>query len=150
MAYAGFWIRVVAYIIDGVILSVVGWIIALVLGVGAMYDAGGMTEEQAMQMMESAGRTILYMEIISIVIFLAYFAVLESSSKQATLGKMAVGIRVTDANGQRLTFARALGRTAAKIISSIILGIGFLMVAFTEKKQGLHDKMAGTLVMKKG
>ena len=77
-----------------------------------------------------------------------YFALMESSSKQATLGKMALGIRVTDVNGNRIGFGRATGRHFAKILSGLILGIGFLMAAFTEKKQALHDMIAGTLVVK--
>ena len=74
---------------------------------------------------------------------------MESSSKQATLGKMVLGIVVTDAGGNRISFGRALGRNLAKIISDIILFIGHFMVAFTEKKQGLHDLIAGTLVVVK-
>jgi uncharacterized RDD family membrane protein YckC len=74
---------------------------------------------------------------------------MESSARQATLGKMAVGIKVTDEAGARISFGRAVGRYFGKFVSTIILLIGFLMVAFTEKKQGLHDKLAGTLVVKK-
>ena len=77
-----------------------------------------------------------------------YFAVLESSSWQGTPGKKAFGMGVTDLDGNRISFGRATGRYFAKIISGIILGIGFLMVAFTERKQGLHDMLAGTLVYK--
>jgi uncharacterized RDD family membrane protein YckC len=73
---------------------------------------------------------------------------MESSPKQGTLGKMALGIVVTDMDSRRISFGRATGRYFAKILSGLILGIGFLMVAFTEKKQGLHDILAGTLVVK--
>lgn len=73
---------------------------------------------------------------------------MESSAKQATLGKMALGIVVTDLEGARIGFGRATGRYFAKILSGLILGIGFLMAAFTERKQGLHDIIAGTLVVK--
>ena len=78
-----------------------------------------------------------------------YFAAFESSPKQATPGKMALGIKVTDLNGRRIGFGKATGRYFGKILSFIILGIGFIMIAFTEKKQGLHDKMAGCLVVNK-
>jgi uncharacterized RDD family membrane protein YckC len=71
---------------------------------------------------------------------------MESSSYQATLGKMIFGMKVTDLYGNRISFARATGRHFAKILSGMILGIGFIMVAFTERKQGLHDLLAGTLV----
>ena len=77
-----------------------------------------------------------------------YEAVMLSSEKQATLGKMVVGIRDYSLAGRRITFARASGRHFAKWISALLLGIGFLMAAFTEKKQALHDMMAETLVVK--
>ena len=78
-----------------------------------------------------------------------YYALLESSAWQATLGKKALGLEVTDMQGARISFGRATGRFFAKIISSIILCIGFIMIGFTEKKQGLHDMIAGTLVIRK-
>ena len=72
---------------------------------------------------------------------------MEASSKKATLGKMALGLIVTDVNGVRLSFGRASGRYFGKILSGLILNIGFIMAAFTEKKQALHDILAGTLVL---
>ena len=75
-----------------------------------------------------------------------YSAMMESSSRQATVGKMAFGMKVTDLQGQRLSFGLATGRHFAKILSGLILCIGFIMVGFTEKKQGLHDMIVGTLV----
>ena len=78
-----------------------------------------------------------------------YFTLLESSSWQATLGKKALGLYVTDERWQRLSFGRANGRYWSKLISVLVLGIGFLMVGFTERKQGLHDKIAGTLVSRR-
>ena len=69
-----------------------------------------------------------------------------SSSYQATLGKMIFGMKVTDLSGNRLSFAHATGRHFAKWISSLTLCIGYIMVGFTERKQGLHDMIAGTLV----
>lgn len=78
-----------------------------------------------------------------------YAAGFESSSKQATLGKMALGIKVTDLDGEPVNFGRASGRHLGKIISSIILFIGYLIVPFTQKKQALHDMMAGCLVINK-
>jgi len=75
-----------------------------------------------------------------------YSAFMLSSSYQATLGKMIFGMKVTDLSGNRISFARATGRHFAKWVSAAILFVGFLMVAFTERKQGLHDMLAGTLV----
>lgn len=77
-----------------------------------------------------------------------YFALMESSERGATLGKMALGLRVVTSDGQRLSFLNATGRYFAKIISAIILFIGFIMIGFTDRKRGLHDMIAGTLVIK--
>jgi Tfp pilus assembly major pilin PilA len=78
-----------------------------------------------------------------------YYALMESSGQQATLGKRAVGIKVTDLEGNQISFGRATGRLAAHILSGVILGIGFAMAAFTSRRQTLHDKIAGTLVVKR-
>ena len=79
-----------------------------------------------------------------------YFALLESSARGATLGKMALSMRVTDLEGRRISFMRATGRYFAKYLSGMILAIGYIMAAFTAKKQALHDMLAGTLVAKAG
>jgi uncharacterized RDD family membrane protein YckC len=76
-----------------------------------------------------------------------YFALCESSAWQATVGKLALGIRVTDMQGNRISLPRALGRYPAKVLSFFMFFIGVLIVAFTERKQGLHDLIAGTLVL---
>jgi uncharacterized RDD family membrane protein YckC len=86
-------------------------------------------------------------QIVAVVIEWLYFAGMESSAGQATLGKRALGIKVTDMSGNRITFGKATGRFFGKILSSLILLIGFLMAAFTQKKQALHDLLAGTLVV---
>ena len=77
-----------------------------------------------------------------------YFALMESSASQATIGKTACGLRVTDESGRRISFGRATGRYFAKIVSALIFLIGFMMVGWTRRKQGLHDLIAGTLVVK--
>ena len=78
-----------------------------------------------------------------------YFTIFEISGWMATPGKKILGLQVTDLNGQQIGFGRANGRYWGKIVSALILMIGFIMIAFTDKKQGLHDIMAGTLVIKK-
>ena len=90
--------------------------------------------------------TRIVVETLFLCVFWIYEAAMESSSRQATLGKMAVGLKVTDEQGQRISFGRATGRYFSKIISSMILFIGYIMVGFTARKQGLHDMIAGTLV----
>lgn len=141
--YAGFWRRVGAYIIDVLVVGVAVSLIASVLGIDMGYEAAlsGATPDQVAA---SQGSGLL--NLISLLLGIAYFAGLESSSWQATIGKKALGMVVTDLQGRRLTLPRAIGRYFAKILSALILLIGFIMVAFTERKQGLHDILAGTLV----
>lgn len=81
----------------------------------------------------------------SIVLVWLYFAIMHSSEKQATFGKRAMGIVITDMDGGRISFGKATGQYFATIISGLLLFVGYIMIAFTEKKQGLHDIMAGTL-----
>jgi uncharacterized RDD family membrane protein YckC len=152
--YAGFWKRVAAYILDAIILYIPSMLIQKMLG----GDAAEATMKQAQlaspgdpQVMLAAlsqyYSTMLPALMIITLITWLYFAVCESSSWQATLGKLALGIRVTDMQGRRISFPRALGRYPAKYLSTIILFIGFLMVAWTQRKQGLHDLIVGTLVL---
>lgn len=75
-----------------------------------------------------------------------YEALMTSSSKQATVGKIALGLRVTDLQGNRISFGRASGRHFSKYVSQLLLFVGFLIQPFTPKRQALHDIMAGTLV----
>jgi uncharacterized RDD family membrane protein YckC len=77
-----------------------------------------------------------------------YEALMTSSSKQGTLGKMAFGMKVTDMSGARISFGRSTGRFFAKILSGMILNIGYIMAGFTDRKQALHDMIAGTLVVR--
>lgn len=126
MKYAGFWKRVAASIIDSIILIPVSFLI------GALQTFGG-----------------AYMEgfFVGIVLSWLYFAISESQSWQATLGKKLMGIKVTDLYGKKISFARASGRYVSKFLSYITLGLGYVMVAFTRRKQGLHDLVAETLVV---
>jgi uncharacterized RDD family membrane protein YckC len=142
VGYGGFWIRVVAFIIDAIIVRVV------VAPVGIMFGglglAGGM-----MSGFPHRGLAILGGGVTFILLVFGnwlYEAFMESSSYQATLGKMIFGMKVTDLNGNRISFERATGRHFAKWLSGLILCIGYIMVGFTERKQGLHDLLAGTLV----
>jgi uncharacterized RDD family membrane protein YckC len=144
MAFAGFWRRVAAVTIDGIILDVGIFLLSFVLDPILLPEVN---PEHPLDLLFSGGMVIKI--IIGCVSGWLYSALLESSPRQATVGKMALGIRVTDLAGNRIGFAQATGRYFAKIPSALILSIGFLMVAFTEKKQGLHDKLAGTLVVKK-
>lgn len=129
--YGGFWIRLLAYAVDGVILwiAIIGLIIACVfLGTaGAMIAA-----------------------VVPLLLPLLYFAFMQASARQATFGKALLGLKVGNAGGDRISFLRSFAREISKIVSAIPLMIGFLMAAFTGRKQALHDLMASTLVVREG
>ena len=91
-----------------------------------------------------------FINLVVLLVYIGYFAGMESSFRQATYGKMMLGVKVVDEDGFRISFWRAVGRYFAKYLSIFTLFIGFLMAAFTEKKQALHDMVAKTLVIKEG
>jgi uncharacterized RDD family membrane protein YckC len=133
--YGGFWRRFFAWLIDCVILVPLVFVSLIFLG-----STPGSIDNNGAQ---------LLWYVFWGLMFWGYFAGLESSSLQGTLGKAALGIVVTDYRGQRVNFGRATGRHFAKWISALILGIGFLMAAFTPRKQALHDMVSGSLVVKR-
>ena len=142
MRYGGFWMRFVAAVIDGILVELVVLPVGAV--VGAMIGAAGYAVD-----MPGIGIRMVSWIISGTVGMLAswiYEAAMESSSKQATVGKMVLGLKVTDLEGRRISFARATGRHFAKYVSGLILFIGYIMAGFTERKQALHDMIAGTLV----
>lgn len=150
--YAGFWRRFVAHLIDNVVVGIVALLLFIpalaILGIGI---GAGMMEESESGIGILFAFIAAYMAAILVIVVLQwlYYALMESSNKQATLGKLALGIVVTDLNGQRISFGRATGRYFGKIVSGMILYIGFIMAGFTEKKQALHDVMASCLVVMK-
>jgi uncharacterized RDD family membrane protein YckC len=135
--YAGFWIRVLAFIIDALVLGAAFAVVGSVLRI-----------DMSRSMNFSTGPQMPGYWLAAAIGFV-YFTVMESSATQATLGKMALGIKVTDLGGNRISYLHAVGRHFARILSEITIGVGYLMVAFTERKQGLHDKVASTLVVYK-
>ena len=130
--YASFWRRVAAWLLDQLVVLVVVIIVSILL---TLLSAN------------SLGKAVLLIPYL--LVPWLYSALLESSSRQATFGKLALGIKVTDRNGHRLSFGRATGRYFAHILSGLTLCIGFAMAAFTERRQALHDMVAGTLVVEK-
>ncbi len=152
VVYAGFWRRFGAYIIDALIFGLpVGFVFGLVSAAITATSTPSYSSSYSYSSEPSPVATCLplIINVVSIAIAWLYFAGFEASSKQATPGKMVLGIIVTDVNGSRISFGRASGRFFAKIVSGLILGIGYLMAGFTEKKQALHDMMAGCLVVRK-
>jgi uncharacterized RDD family membrane protein YckC len=149
--YAGFWKRFVAYIIDAIIIGVIEMVILMPLlglfGLGALSSIDRGDDVPAGFILAFISAYLSAVCLIMIAGWL-YFALMESR-KGATLGKMALGIVVTDMNGNMVTFGRASGRYFGKIISSLTLGIGYIIAGFTQQKQALHDIIAGCLVINK-
>lgn len=137
MKYAGIGKRFLAAFIDGIILSIVGTIVNLII---AAVLGGG---EDGAVAVQAAG------SLVGLLIGWAYYAIQESSPKQATIGKQAMGLVVTDIEGRPISFVKASIRHFSKILSALILMIGYIMAFFTERKQALHDMIAGTLVLQK-
>lgn len=153
LVYAGFWLRVAAYFVDYLILEIP--LITLAMGVGFIYGLSAARNHTQVGFVNPDGSINMSFVIfelsimtVSMVIHWLYFALQESSSAQATLGKRAVGIKVTNLEGQRIGFGQATGRFFGKIISGLTLLIGYMMASFTERKQALHDMIAGTLVVR--
>jgi uncharacterized RDD family membrane protein YckC len=145
--YGGFWIRFVAYMIDGLVVSVAGVLIvaifaAFVVLTGLEYD----DEEHAPEIIIG----VILMIVAFIVINWLYEALMTSSPRGATLGKMALGMRIVRADGAQLSFGRATARHFLKVMITplVPLAIGYLMAAFTARKRALHDVLADTLVLK--
>lgn len=155
LKYAGFWMRFAAAFIDWAILSVLGLFfipLLYLLGIiGALFGAGfgalvGGSEGAAVS---AIGAGFFIILLVGLLANWLYYALMERSKLQGTLGKMALGIIVVDENGQRITFDRATRRYFAKYLSAIIIFIGFIMAAFSDRKQALHDIIAGCLVVEK-
>jgi uncharacterized RDD family membrane protein YckC len=136
--YAGFWRRAAASVLDGLVQAGLSILVLVV----AMFAVDPVPSG------EDPNPTAVGMYYLaSWVIGWLYFALMHSSARQATVGKRVMGIKVVSLNGERITFARATGRYFAYLLSGALLGIGYLMAAFTARKQGLHDMMASTLVV---
>ncbi|HET7266573.1 MAG TPA: RDD family protein [Oleiagrimonas sp.] len=137
--HAGFWMRVGAYFIDSIIIAVVFIALAFVGGIVGAFSPTNPNDSVA---------GVLVFELIAVAGIWLYFALFESSSTQATPGKMALGLLVTDEQGRRIGFGRATGRYFGKILSGMILDIGYMMAGWTRRKQGLHDMIASCCVVR--
>jgi uncharacterized RDD family membrane protein YckC len=145
VVYAGFWLRLFAYLIDTFLLGIV---IGLAI-LRPMMDRAGITPDNPWILITGTSRQIFAINLATSMASWLYWALMESSVWQATLGKKVLGLMVTDLEGRRVSFARASGRYFGKILSVLSLLFGFAMAGFTEKKQALHDIIAGCLVVKK-
>ncbi|MBT2767763.1 RDD family protein [Stenotrophomonas sp. ISL-67] len=139
VVYAGFWKRYAAYFLDSIVVAIINVPVSLVFNlIGAA--SGNESLAVALSLVAMLG---------SLIIGIGYYAGFHASRGGATLGKMAVGIKVVRSNGERITFLRGVGRYFGFILSSLTLLIGFIMAAFTERKQALHDMLCDTLVVDK-
>jgi uncharacterized RDD family membrane protein YckC len=145
VAYAGFWLRLLASIIDELVLVIPSMAVVIFavafLGLEMPPPDAPMTQLPPM-------RVFIPMEVIIQVVHWIYYALMESSIWQGTLGKRALGLGVTDIHGKRISLGRASGRALAKLLSSLTFMLGYVMAGFTEKKQALHDIISDCLVVK--
>jgi uncharacterized RDD family membrane protein YckC len=156
VAYAGFWLRFLACVIDSLILGAA----LMVLLVPLFFLFGGIAILESVPRHRFGGLApgevlgfvwlILMLVCVSTLAKWLYYAYLESGEKQATWGKQALGVYVTDLAGNRVTLGRASGRFFARIVTGLIpLGIGYIMAGFTERRQALHDMIASCLVLRR-
>lgn len=153
--YAGFWLRVAAAIIDGVIMSVVLGVllVPLFLLTGLHAQIGLLNQRHSRPdpaIFIGLIGMILVFSGVSVLLQWLYHAYLESGERQGTWGKQIMGVYVTDLMGKPISFGRASGRFFAKIVTGMIpLGIGYIMAGFTERRQALHDMIASCLVLRR-
>lgn len=155
MTYAGFGLRLVAIIIDWIIIGILQSfvIVPILVAMGFSMFAGSAMDtgdpEAAAGMIGAIMAMVGTFWILALCISILYFTFMESSKLQGTVGKLALGIIVTDMNGAKLDFGKAFIRNLCRVISNMTLLIGYIIAGFTEKRQALHDIIAGTLVIKK-
>jgi len=155
IVYAGFWKRVAANVIDGLLVNAVSFVLMMILspifGISALamfgLPEGGFAHPDAAMGGLTAFQAIL--QLVLMVLTASYFAWFHSSRNMATLGKMVVGIKVVRPDGTPITLARGIGRYFALMLSSFTMGVGYIMAAFTGRKQALHDMICDTLVVDK-
>jgi uncharacterized RDD family membrane protein YckC len=142
LQFAGFWLRFFAAFIDGLLLAVVSAIILQIILL-LMHAVRGTTV-----IYPFGAQAVMAAFVIGRILTPFYYVIMESSTRQGTIGKTIVGIKVGDARGSRISAANALGRLVAKVVSNMILFGGYIMIAFTRNKQGLHDMIANTYVFR--
>jgi len=151
--YGGFWLRFLAYLIDGVVITLGIFVVAIPLvfltGLGTLLSQVHPEED-----LNDAGfwlimAVVFLFATVSLAVTWLYHALMESSEWQATIGKKALDLVVTDMAGCRVSFWRATGRHLAKIVSNMLYPFGHMMAGFTPQKQALHDMIAGCLVLRR-
>ncbi len=149
MPYSGFFRRAVAFMLDMLIVSIPA---ALVFGpmlALQTFSLGGSPENLTAVQASLLGATVFSWQLVTLILTWLYFAILESSNKQATWGKRLLGIKVVGADGKKIGFGRATARFFCKTLSYLFLYVGFIMAAFTSRKRALHDMIVETYVVRK-
>ena len=152
--YAGFWVRFLAFLIDSAVMGI-GFVLILIPLIFLTGLGGIIGEIHPNEDMNDIGIFMLFgllflAATVSLLWTWLYHALMESSEWQATVGKRLLGLVVTDMAGQRVSFGRATGRHFAKIVTNMVPAfIGYIMAGFTERKQALHDMLAGCLVLRR-
>ena len=145
VSYAGFWLRLAAYILDSLLLGFTAGVAVFM----PLMSRGAISADNPWEIYTGTTQQFFALRLLILMIQWVYFAVLESSPWQASLGKRLLGLKVTDLDGRRISFARASARYFCTLLSGFILMAGFIMIAFTQKKQALHDILTGCLVIKR-
>lgn len=138
-AYAGFFRRAAALFIDLVLLGLIGLVVGFLMGMTEIMTTRGANAETMAEGLSG--------NAIGLAISLLYFASCESSRHQASPGKRMLGLVVTDLEGRRIGFGRAALRWAGRILSGLILCIGYFLMNVTKRRQTLHDLLSGCLVL---
>ena len=149
--YGGFWIRLLAHLIDHIILGAVAaplFFVTVLPSIIRVAQQADRDQEPSPEMIITIISSAFAYIALAFVGQWLYEALLTSSSWQGTIGKRVLRLKVVDEAGNRISFGRATGRFFAKILSSMFFCIGFIMIGFTDRKRGLHDMLANTLVMK--
>jgi uncharacterized RDD family membrane protein YckC len=149
--YGGFWIRLLAHLIDHAILGAVAaplFFITVLPSIIRIAHQAERDQEPSPELIIAIVSSALVYIALAFVGQWLYEALLTSSSWQGTIGKRVLRLKVVDEAGNRIGFGRATGRFFAKILSSMFFCIGFIMIGFTERKTGLHDMLAGTKVLR--
>lgn len=149
--YGGFWIRLLAHLLDHVILSAVAaplFFIMILPSIVRIAHEAEQNQEPSPEMIIAIVSSVFVYIALAFVGQWLYEALLTSSSWQGTIGKRVLRLKVVDEAGSRIGFGRATGRFFAKILSSMFFCIGYIMIGFTERKTGLHDMLAGTKVLR--
>jgi uncharacterized RDD family membrane protein YckC len=149
--YGGFWIRVAAYLIDGLLVGVVTvpiFLLTIFPSVASVIHQAESNQEPGPEVMAALIGSVGFFALLAFCGHWLYEALLTSSSWQGTIGKRILRLKVTDDGGNRIGFGRSTARFFAKILSGWIMYVGFIMVAFMERKRGLHDVICGTQVLR--